>query len=191
MSLRKLVRHFAGQASPPILLDDIRDWFINNGHVDHLWFIESPNFSGLVGQYTLQSLQPAPYASQETLADVYYATHLDLKWRRVVCCKELLHIFDGEEQRTFLPEHVEGLTAALVSHGTPEDLIHQIAVEYANFFNALAVLVPLHLLEAFEAKHSSSAAAIQAMSDEFQIPVELVPLVLVPQNKVFARSILK
>ena len=162
------------------------------GYSDHIWFVPDPDFDGLFGQFTQQALQPAVYASEETVVDVFYGELLGDKDRRMVCCKEILHIFDTDQQKTFQPEHVEGLTAALVSHQTDEEFIHQLGVEYANIFNALAVLVPLGLLEKFQKKaHGTESEVLVALSDEFQIPLELVPLVLMPQYKLYARSLLK
>ena len=192
MSLRNLVQRFAGQASPPIILEDIREWLINTGFSDHIWFVAEPEFDGLIGQFIQQRMQPAVYASEETLVDVFYAENLDDKGRRIVCCKELLHIFDSEEQKTFLPEHVERLTAALVTHGTSDELIHQISSEYAAFFNALAVLVPLALFEKFQTEYpGSTPEVLAALSDRFQIPIELGLLVLMPGYKIYAQSLLK
>ena len=49
------------------------------------------------GEFCRWGRRPSVYSPMETIVEVRYASHLDVKWRRFVVCKELCHSLDVAE----------------------------------------------------------------------------------------------
>ncbi|WP_439543273.1 hypothetical protein [Hyphomicrobium sp.] len=116
MSLfKKLISEFADRSEVPVEIDEIRDAIVKLGMQDEIVFIgndvDPGQIWGAIYQYTKAI---AVYSPPEFHTIIGYNTRLPIPWQRVVCCKELVHLFDRKEERTNTPEHVKELAEKIL-----------------------------------------------------------------------------
>jgi hypothetical protein len=96
MSAHRLAQHFEDRTILPVRLDEVRDAVLAYGLCDRLTFkpvvLEGGILLGVCYHYRFR---PAVYAEPETRVDILYADNLDLASRRLVVCKELIHVLDN------------------------------------------------------------------------------------------------
>lgn len=51
-----------------------------------------------LGHIKYERDRSSPYSDEFTVANIRFADSLNLCWRRFVCCKELMHVFDNEAE---------------------------------------------------------------------------------------------
>lgn len=126
MSVEDLIREFDVRKDVPIDVNDVKSALIARGVRDTIWFwavdIDAEILRGqLVHWKQKGDPQPAIRGADDYkgVADIYYAESLTSDWRRLVCCKELLHILDPEGALAALPEAITRLTEKIV---LPPDL---------------------------------------------------------------------
>jgi hypothetical protein len=56
-----------------------------------------PDTNPIWGQFWKYGRVPTAYASRTTTAEIKYAKHLSVPWRRFVVCKELCHALESDE----------------------------------------------------------------------------------------------
>lgn len=148
MSFERLVDAFKGTTELPILVDDLRKWIIGNRLQDEIWFfpveINVQKLKGAIKQYTYRKI---PYAEPIHASNIYYASTLNTCWSRLVCCKEMMHIFDRAEERAGTRELVGKLTFDLTSPSLPDTLSAQYMADWVAVTKALIALVPEPVLE--------------------------------------------
>ena len=99
----------------PVLIDTVRDQALEYGVVDKFRFVKTDTDpTVLLG--TLQMFQEAGEDGKpETVARILYSRHIpDSATQRLVCCKEILHVFDGDAETARSLEAVDGLIESIV-----------------------------------------------------------------------------
>ncbi|MBS1041423.1 hypothetical protein JK203_11300 [Gluconobacter cerinus] len=110
---------------------------------------------------------------------VHYCTSLDPYLRRLVICKELIHILDPECYLTKTPTEVDELMSILaeptpIKEGSPHgDHDHRTAVVLAT-----GVLFPLARREELMAAYTAGTLSAQKITDHVKIPRAYVDVVM-------------
>lgn len=82
------------------------------------------------------------YGDEFKIANIRYDKTLNRCWRRFVCCKELMHVFDAEEQRANTREKFLGLLNELETTPPPGERTPIYESEFRAQWMALLVLCP-------------------------------------------------
>ena len=110
MDISKLVLHFSGEVVVPIEPNDVKKFILSNGLDLVIRFIgvdlEADVLRGHLAQYQKKA---SMYGEDTNIADVYYDSGQGSDWIRLVCIKEMTHILDPEEFRTYSGEDLETL----------------------------------------------------------------------------------
>lgn len=142
----------------PIRVDAVRAWIIDAGLQDEIVFvpsdIDTTKLLGVIHQFTYRK---TPYGDPIRASDIYFAKALNVCWFRLVCCKELMHIFDAENQRAGSRQLAAQLTFDIVIPPAPDARMSpQVLSDWLAIVKALIVLVPIDVLEAL--RHSYESA---------------------------------
>lgn len=194
-AFKKLISEFATRNEVPVEINEIRDAVIKIGMQDKIVFIgksvDTQKIWGAIYQYTTHS---SPYAQPDLHTIIAYNTDLPVPWQRVVCCKELVHIFDRKEERTNTPEHVVELAEKILGPMSSEDF---------GFGDVMALKDKIALYQSLPLLFSNAArdAAISAISagrkteksvaEAAALPVSLVKLMLSDEWPAIAEEFLK
>ena len=96
---------------------------------------------GLVKQYRVSN---GVYDSDpEWVTEVRYSKTLNMCWKRFVCCKELMHIFDNQEAQTDSAAKFTSLLDQLETEPLKEDRTEAYNSENRTKWMALCILCPL------------------------------------------------
>jgi hypothetical protein len=176
MEVGDLIRHFSTQTLMPIKINAVKAAILNAGMQDKIEFVGVEyDVSIIRGKLYQYITRQALYAEPELVSEVYYDKNQETHWRRLVCCKEMLHILDRDMWKAKTQEQVSLLLSKIVfpagirallseMNGTtgsdldPTDEVHTLRalLDLHTDLQAVAVLFPLavreRLLPFYEAK---------------------------------------
>lgn len=112
----------------------------------------------------------SPYGDEFRIVDVRYGNALNRCWRRFVCCKELMHVFDSEEERTDTRHKFYTQMAQLESPPLNQDASAMLSAEIKTVWMALAVLCPLPLRNQYRAQWQRKEITDYDVALKFRIP---------------------
>lgn len=147
---------------------------------DDIQFVESDfDTDKCLGYMRKLGTLPAPYASHtDWRCLIFYAKDLNTCWRRFVCCKELMHLFDGTAERTNTKERFEEQLAELATLPLAEDASARIKAEHRAVWMALGVFAPLSLRNLFLSRWQSKDMTDYDVALKFRIPEAYVPALM-------------
>ena len=177
MSYAKLFAWANKKTSLPIKVTDVKAWIIEEKLQEQIYFIKADTnplvLKGFVRQYH------APHAvydhSPDRCANIYYSSNLNVCWKRFVCCKEMMHIFDSQKARASTKDEVRKLLEDMTSPIDISKLSEQQSSEFVCEFYALHVLFPQSIRDQLKAQYdagnmSSYDVALLARIPEYYIP---------------------
>lgn len=146
MTLSRLVGAFDNFANLPIEIPDVRDELIKLGFQERIIFQEGDfNPAQLRGVFYQFTRRAVLYGEPERCSLILYSSHLSLEWKRMVCCKELIHVLDGAAARTNTADEVTALVDKLLGPLSNEDFglaDFQASTDKLALYQALAILFP-------------------------------------------------
>ena len=188
MKIHDLIEHFSSYVKVPINPDDVALQIKKAGIADEIRFIQvdlqSIILRGALNSYVLTD---GVYGEPRVYSDIYFARELDRPWRRLVCCKELLHTLDVGVSQTVGPEAVERLIDGLCSKVeikgagplTPEML--QVWNDQLMIWYATAILFPQSVRELVMPVFSNGLMTVEQIATRLDLPINMVMIVLSDQ----------
>lgn len=157
MSFSKLVAHFRDKEDFPIQIDEIVSWLTSNGFQDEISFypveMDSKTLRGVMTQYTRRD---GVYGEPKLITDILYPKSANACWERMICCKELMHLFDTPLEKTKTSEQIDKLTSSLTSpagkDSSPDYFAEGIAI-----YRALLLLAPIEIIERLRPHYDTGA----------------------------------
>lgn len=114
--------HFAQREDPPVQVDDVIDFLRSLGVADEIYFfdvdIDTTILKGVIEHWEY------PVSENGTLrrvADINTAKSLPTDWKRLVQCKEILHVIDPDHFRVNTFEATEALINDIVIPADVQD----------------------------------------------------------------------
>lgn len=153
MSIGILIEEFAARRSVPVDVNDVLAVLRNKGIKDEVYFFPVDIDSEILRGQFVHWDEPNDFeyptdvtgAVMKSVAGIFYAESLSDDWRRLVCCKELLHILDPEAWRAASEEEVRRLTERIVLPPEYQDALKDglpTASDRIGILQAIAVLFP-------------------------------------------------
>lgn len=174
-SLRKL----------PIQINDIRDLIIENGYQDKIVFskqacLDPQKLRGVCYQWREHG---SVYGEPIWVTLIAYPQDVDTPTQRLICAKELIHIFDHQIVKTQTAEMVYKLAEKVISEmrtelDTPENLMA--AVDNLAAYQGINLLFPLEARAHMRAELSADRETNESIARKVDLPVETVKLVMPP-----------
>ncbi|MGD9744358.1 MAG: hypothetical protein AB7V53_17075 [Dongiaceae bacterium] len=147
MSFRKLVQYTSQMSQFPVPVDDVRKWLIDNAIQDVIDLFPVDMDPKIVrGSYRRFIVRDAMYGDQQRITHILHAETLNFCWTRFVCCKEMVHAFDQDEQMARDRELASDLITMLVGPAGAQNAIPQVASDHTAQIKALMVLAPLNIV---------------------------------------------
>lgn len=177
MSYTNLVKWAAKQTAFPVRVKAVRDWFIEKKLQEEIYFIKAQIDKNILRGYIKQIHVPnAVYDADPNRASfIYYSDMLNVCWKRFVCCKEMMHVFDSTEEIAGDRESVKKLLSDITSPFDPNDVSDQHISEYLAELRALHVLFPIHARNKFKPFYDSGALSAYEVALSLRIPEYYVP----------------
>ncbi|MGO4449136.1 hypothetical protein AB4Y96_09430 [Phyllobacterium sp. TAF24] len=179
---KKLIDTFAGRIELPIEVTEASDVLVNFGIQDEIILSPADTDPGKVrGIFYQFTKHPAVYAAPHLVTLIVYSQNVDLGWQRLICCKELIHLCDGKDERTDKVEEVSSLVEKLLGPLSTEDYglaDLMAAVDKLAIYQALAILFPLAARDVAILAMDAGERTIDEIVEWVQLPPKLVELVL-------------
>ena len=176
--LQKLVEQFADNTNLPVEIDDIVEAIKALGWQDEVFlFAADTDPTRVRGAFRQFTYRKGVYAEPQLVTHIVYSQNVSLAWQRVICAKELVHIYDSLAAKTDTEEEVSQLLDRLVGPLSSEDygLVDlQAAKDRLALYQALPLLLPKASLEVARA----NSIAAEVVAERACMPVELVNLVM-------------
>lgn len=122
MTLVRLVTKFAEVRELPIEIPEVRDAVVSFGIQDQIICVPADSDPGKCrGVYYQFTHRKKLYGDPNLVSLIVYSARLDVPWQRVICAKEMIHIMDGQSEKTRTEEEVQGLIDKLLGPLSTED----------------------------------------------------------------------
>jgi len=184
MAINKLVELFSTFPTLPIKATDVRDRLVQTGVQDEI--LMTPIDSDprvLRGMYKQYIRRGAVYGDPIFVSEVFYTQNQCLKWQNFVCVKELVHILDQPAVKTFKRRDVLALTDGVSKPLASLDLgVEDFKAKYDKLISyvALAILLPLQSRSELLKPYATGHVSAEQISDETQIPINYIPMLMDP-----------
>src|ERR1700733_7586825 len=127
MSIDRIILHFAQREKAPVQVEDVVA-HIRSLHVtDEIYFfdvkLKTEVLKGKIDHWSYPLSESGP---ERSAADINPADSLSEDWKRLVQCKELLHVADADHLRVHTFEAAESL---LNDIAVPVDVVNEHAFE--------------------------------------------------------------
>ncbi len=114
------------------------------------------------------------YEPPHRVISIRVSNKLSIPWRRVVCCKELMHAFDSDTEQTDTPEKFLLLMDQLETAPLADDESPMLKSEVRTMWMALAVLCPQSLRQPLLASYAAKTKSLYDIALELSLPEEWI-----------------
>lgn len=180
--LKKLIKQFEECTALPIEVEEIANAIIELGVQDEIHFVDvDAETAEIHGAFARFRYRKGVYADEIWVTHIPYNKNDTLEQQRVVCCKEMMHIFDSELEMTDTESEVpDFLDKLLGPHSTDDFGLADFMAAKDKFalYQCLPLLLPKAALkiarEAVE-KNQKTPAEIAVWA---RLPINIVNLML-------------
>lgn len=116
-----------------------------------------------------------------SVTHIVYTTQVPVAWQRVICAKELVHIFDRKAEKTDTPDEVSELIEKILGPLSTEDYGFadlQAAADRLALYQCLPLLFPTAALGQAKAAIDSGEMTVEQVAEAACIPLGFVRLIL-------------
>jgi len=180
--LKQLVDQLSAVTSLPVEISEIANKIKDMGCQDeiHLFPVDCDP-TVVRGVYTQFRYQAAVYGEPIWVTHIAYCQNVPLEWQRVICAKELVHIYDPQATRTDTADEVNGLLEKLVGPLSSEDYGFtdlMAAKDRIALYQCLPLLLPKASLELAREQVRAGNKTEHEIAEWACMPVRLVSLML-------------
>ena len=180
--LKNLIESFSAETHLPIEISEIAARVIDLGCQDevHIFPVDCDP-TVLRGAFTQFRCHEAMYGDATWVTHVVYCQNVPLEWQRVICAKELVHIYDPHAALTDTPEEVNGLLDKLVGPLSSEDYGFadlMAAKDRLALYQSLPLLLPKASLDIAREEVRQGRKTAEDIAQWACMPVEFVTLML-------------
>ena len=164
----------------PILIDDIRDQALGEGVVQEFQFIAVDiALDDLMGMHRLFN-EIRDDGSKHKVAQIYWSSSIsDERVRRLICCKEILHVFDDDDRTARSIEAVGSLIDQVLV--PPSSGITAAAMsDRSGMLQALMILLPREALTILKPAVEAGRMSVEDVARLADIPESYARLALAP-----------
>jgi hypothetical protein len=181
--LKRIIDGLKSRTALPIQVSEISDAITRSGCQDIIYFkgIDGENPTHIHGAFWRYTRRPGVYADPEYIALIPYNLNDTLAWQRVTCCKEMVHLFDSDLERTDKAEEVVELLDRLLGRMSTDDfgIVDLMASkDKLALYYSLPLLLPKAALDIARADVSEGRKTAEDIALEVGMPLGLVRLML-------------
>lgn len=166
----------------PIELDDITEILVELGYTDEVRFypVKADPFR-IRGAFYQYHYRPGVYADPVKVTLIPYNANDPLDLQRVVCCKELMHLFDTDLEKTDKQEEVPDFIEKVLGPLSTDDYgvaDFMAAKDKIAIYQCLPLLLPYAALCQAREAVTSGQKTIEEVAAWAYIPKDLVSFML-------------
>ncbi len=183
MRFADLYNHAASLAGPVVRVQhDLAPYIkLHHGAVGEVNFWEVDldpeiSFGHLVFEYDRSSA----YGEEYAIANIRFCEGLNRCWRRFVACKELMHVFDRDDERVTSRERFLQLMHELETRPLYGDMSRMLTSEHEAMWKALTVLCPKPRRDEFMQRWTEKSIGAYDIAVHFLIPADCVSALMGP-----------
>ena len=180
--LKELVEKLESRIELPIEVHEIADILIDLGYQDEVRFYAVPadqkQIRGAFHQFTYR---PGIYADPQMVALISYNSNDPIEWQRLICCKELMHLFDRDLERTDNEEELANFLDKLLGPLSTDDygLADLMAAkDKMATYQCLPLLMPRAALQIARQAVADGQKTPEQIAEWARIPVHFINLML-------------
>ena len=181
MTFIALVDCFSTEEDMPVPIDSVISWV--RSRTDHKIIELHPvhrgkkAFRGACRRKAIP-LPGAPPYSQDTeiITQILYGQDLHDDWKRLVICKELLHVFDPEGERVATPEAVKTLITSVVAPDLKAAPFLPAMNDHFGAFRAMTVLMPRETRLKLQVSFDAGTRTIAEIASYVRLPENYVDI---------------
>ncbi len=176
MNFAQLYNHVNGLTTDNISVKEVANFVVAH-HDDvgevNFWPVElDPDIS--LGHIKYERDRSSPYDAEFSIANIRFDKCLNRCWRRFVCCKELMHVFDTADQRVDTRDRFVRLMGEFEAIPIPVDASPMFLSELWAEWKALIVLCPQRLREKYIAGWQNKTLSDFDIALKLKIPETVV-----------------
>lgn len=177
--LKNLVTNLENRVETPIEVSEVRDLIVTSGLQEKIIFcrddkMDTDKLRGVFCQYIERC---SVYGEPERTTLIVYSGNMPLDWQRMVCCKELVHVFDQKEEMTDTIQELDGLLSRILAPMSEDEFnISDIMAtkDRLALYQAIPLLLPLAKIK--KSKHEGRSS--YELAREVCVPERLVSLAM-------------
>jgi len=180
--LTELIEQFRNRVELPIDVQEIADAITHLGFQDEIRFYDveadPTRIRGVFDQFTYR---PGVYADPQLVTLIPYNSSDPLEWQRVVCCKEMMHIFDSELEKTDTKDEIPDFLDKLLGPLSTDDFgvaDFMAAKDKVALYQYLPLLLPKAALQVARKAVEDGLKTPEEIADWAKMPMNLVQLML-------------
>ena len=176
----RIVEFFSTYTCLPVLIDDVIEQTKEMTGIRDIELVDVDMPTSTLRGMVRVAYSMAPYASGELTSWIYLSNEIqDPRMRRLVCCKEILHLFDDDAHMARSREQVDALVNDIVMPGGEETFSSPTTMsDRTGMGYALLVLLPRAALDILREEHRKGRLSENEIADLAMIPVAWVRLAL-------------
>jgi hypothetical protein len=184
--LKRLIEKFDSVEVLPVEIEEIRAAIISLGVQDRIILCADSEMDPtlLRGFFYRYRYRSVVYGDPENTTLIAYSSSETRAWQRVICCKEMIHIFDDEVEQTNTLDELDGLIKRLLGplssdHVSICDLMA--ARDRLALYQAIPLLFPLAARELALRAIATGSKTFEQIVEASCLPSELVRLVFMDE----------
>ena len=184
MTFARLYEYAASLGSYPVIIEGVIDVKAKElSAQDELWYVpvdlDLAVSYGHIKQYRIPNVV---YDGDPTwVTEIRYDKSLNVCWRRYVCCKELMHVFDNADECVNSPERFRSLVSEFEAPLPVDRSSPMYKTETRTIWEALAILCPEPVRDRLHPRWESGELSDYAVALELRIPEALIKSLMAPR----------
>ncbi len=199
MKVSDLILHFSTHTDMPVKVNLVRDLILSRGMQDKIEFVGVEyDVSIIRGKLKQYIHRDGLYSDPELISEIYYDRNQEMHWKRLVCCKEMLHILDRPLWKAKTQSHVSELISKIVLPAGIRALLHEISgpapseesqaekevhtlralLDLHTDLQAVAVLFPLAVREHLLPFYGQNRLSVDDIALFVDLPVKYISIVM-------------
>lgn len=169
-----IFNHFACYTNLPVSLNDVQAHIAGTRTADrvHIYEVDfDPRY--LRGMCWLTDERAHNAINHQKVARIFVSKHLTPEWRRLVICKELLHLLDSHRETAQTRSQVDDLIEKIV---LPADILDGLATlnDRMGLLHAMMVLFPRDAISLFQERLEKPEASVETIAKMAMLPERMV-----------------
>lgn len=184
--LKKIVASLKDRTALPVQVEEIAQTIISEGIQDIIYFkgIEGEDPAQIHGAFWRYTRRTTLYGDPQFIALIPYNASDSIEWQRVTCCKEMVHLFDSDLERTDKEDEVTALLDRLLGRMSTDDfgLADLMAgKDKLALYYCLPLLLPKAALNIARADVEAGTRTPKQVAKDAGMPLGLVLMMLNPE----------
>ena len=185
--LPELIEYASQTAAFPVKIESVKNWFINNGYQEKINILEVDMPSDVCAAiFERRNDVAMPYSEVPRVTNILLSNELNECWRRLIACKELIHLMDANGNRANSREQIKTLINEIITFANNNfrpigSMSPACTADLMAMERALYLLAPASAIDQIKPHYESGTIDNMDIALFFKIPVVTVDHIMSDQ----------